>query len=180
MEKRIRNFKYTKGFTLVELIVVIGIISVMAIAMLAILDPISQFYKANDTKRKADLSQIQKALESYYQDKGRYPRTNGSPNYCMQDTTTSTTYCGGSTWIPYMNIVPRDPNTSRRYVYYTSSDGQSYYLYANLERGAKDPQVCNGGGACTSLSGNGISAAACTGSATLPCNYGVSSPDVTP
>lgn len=159
------------GFTLIELIVVIGIISVMAIAVLATLDPISQFYKANDARRKADLSQIQKALESYYQDSGRYPATTGNPNYQMQSIPWD------SNWSPYMNLVPKDPKSTHKYVYYAPSDGQSYYIYANLERGMKDPQVCNtGGSACASLSTLGILSTACGAT----CNYGVSSPNVSP
>ena len=78
-----------------------------------------------------------------------------------------------------MNLVPKDPNSSHRYVYYAPSDGQSYYIYANLERGSRDPQTCGGNGsACSSLSTNNIPSSAC-GSGVL-CNYGVSSPNVTP
>lgn len=167
-----------KGFTLVELILVIGIIAVLFSVAVVLLDPLGQIKKTNDTRRKSDLSQIQKALESYYQDNNRYPRTTGTPYYCMQHIVSPfSTYCGGSVWTPYMNIVPRDPNTSRRYVYYTPSDGQSYYIYANLERGTKDPQICNSdGSACDSLTTLGISATACGAT----CNYGVSSPNVSP
>ncbi len=160
-----------KGFTLVELVLVIGIISILFSVALAMLDPLGQIQKANDVRRKSDLSQIQKALESYYQDKGKYPATTGSPNYQMQSIS------WGTSWAPYMNLVPRDPNTLRRYVYYAPSDGQSYYLYANLERGTKDPQICNSDGtACGSLTTLGILTTACGAT----CNYGVSSPNVSP
>ncbi len=167
------------GFTLVELVLVIGIIAVLFSVALAMFDPLGQIQKANDARRKSDLSQTQKALESYYQDKGRYPRTSGSIYYCLQEFASPfTTYCGDSNWSPYMNIVPKDPNSTHRYVYYAPSDGQSYYIYANLERGTKDPQICNtDGSACDSLTVNGISATAC-GGVTVTCNYGVSSPNV--
>ena len=37
-----------------------------------------QFKKADDTKRKSDLAQIQRALEAYYQDFGMYPDDNNA------------------------------------------------------------------------------------------------------
>jgi len=174
---QISNFKLNKGFTLVELITVIGILGILAAAAITVLNPLEQFKKANDSQRKSDLSQIQKALEIYYQDNNRYPRTTGSLYYCLQHYVSPFPYyCGDSSWSPYMNVVPKDPKPNYRYVYWASSDGQTYYIYASLERGSKDPQACNGGGACTSLSLNGISQTACGGT----CNYGVSTPNVTP
>lgn len=167
-----------KGFTLVELILVVGIIAILFTVAFMVLNPLGQFQKANDSKRKSDLAQIQRALESYYQDNERYPRTTGAPSYCLQHIVSPWSYyCGNSNWSPYMNLVPKDPKSSNRYVYYVSSDGQSYYIYANLERGMKDPQVCNADGSgCDSLTTNSISATACGGT----CNYGVSSPNVSP
>ena len=167
-----------KGFTLIELIVVIGIISILAVGALAALNPFAQFQKANDVRRKSDFSQIQKALETYYQDQGHYPPNatqctyeilgnNGGGNDCIE---------WGQSWQPYMNVIPSDPTTGNKYVYYVTSDGQSYYLYANLNRGAQDPQACNSGNACNSLSSNGIPANSCGGK----CNFGVSSPNVSP
>lgn len=166
--------KNIKGFTLIELLLVVGILGILSAAILAILDPISQFQKGNDSKRKSDLSQIQKAIEIYYQDKGRYPRSTGSIYYCLQDFFSPFTYyCGGSSWSPYMNVVPKDPNSSKRYIYNASSDGQTYWIYASLERGGKDPQACNSGGTdCPNVP----AANACGGA----CNYGVASTNTQP
>ena len=166
-----------RGFTLVELIVVVGILSVMAAGAVLVLNPIGQFQKANDAKRKADLTQIQKAVETYYQDNGKYPISSiSNPLYRITTPTQSgvVTVDWGSSWQPYMNVLPKDSGTSRNYVYY--STGQSYYLYASLERGASDPQVCNGGSACSSLATYAIPSTACGGI----CNYGVTSPNVSP
>jgi type II secretion system protein G len=159
--------KSLKGFTLIEMMVAVGILGVMAAAMLAVLNPFSQFQKANDTKRKTDLSQISKALESYYQDNQKYP---ASSNFKISDPKqTPNERSWGSSWRPYMNVIPKDPSGSKNYVYSVSADGQTYYLYASLDKGITADQ-CHGASPCGS-------ATAC-GSGT--CNYGIASPDVTP
>jgi general secretion pathway protein G len=167
-----------KGFTLLELIIVAAIIALIATATLAVLNPFGQFQKARDTRVKSDLSQVQKALESYYQDNNRYPAVATSCTYRILGNNGDGNDCieWGRPWQPYMNVVPQDPTTANRYVYFVSSNGQSYYIYANLSKGATDPASCNSGAACTSLGGNGISSTACGGT----CNFGVTSPNVSP
>jgi len=177
MTRKIRNLN--KGFTLVELIVVIGILSILAVVGLVAINPLVQFQKANDSRRKSDLSQLQKALETYYQDNGSYPLSSiTAPLYkiTVPGQTTPTTVDWGKAWQPYMNLVPKDPVASKHYVYY--STGQSYFLYASLDRGSKDPQSCQNmaSNECNSIQTNNIGANSCGG----PCNFGVSTPNVSP
>lgn len=163
------------GFTLVELIVTIGIISLVSFGAMVILNPTDQFKKANDSKRKADLSQIQKALESYYEDRGAYPDSSVDYKISVPDGAGETTIEWGSSWQPYMNILPKSP-AGTNYVYY--SNGQSYYLYASLDR-ETDSQACNGGAACTGV-GSGPGEPDLQTACARTCNYGVSSPNVGP
>jgi prepilin-type N-terminal cleavage/methylation domain-containing protein len=164
-----------KGFTLIELIVVIGILGTLAVGAMVALNPLAQFQKANDARRKSDLAQIQRALESYYQDHNNYPGGNESNGYKIQDWDTarqnfkdgSSPVDWGSAWQPYMNVLPKNPNSSSHYAYY-SPDGQSYYLYASLDRVSSSDQ-CQGAAPCGTT--------ACVSG---KCNFGVSSPDVTP
>lgn len=165
-----------KGFTLIELLVVIGILGILAAAMLAIINPLAQLQKSNDAHRKTDLESMQRALELYYQDNGSYPTSSGSYTLYINNVA----ILWGSSWKPYINTLPKDPVASNTYVYYSpaASGGQTYYLYANLQRSSSDAQACNSGNACkTILGGGGFPGAnACGG----VCNYGVSSPNVSP
>lgn len=166
-----------KGFTLIELVIVIGILAILSIFVLAVVNPIEQFAKARDAQRKSNLGQIQKALEQYYQDNGKYPANNGSYQI-VNVNGQAVTWGGAAGWSPYMNLVPSDPISTRTYVYYSYSNQQTYILYASLERGTKDPQACNKGNACTSLTG--VNGAPSANSCGLTCNYGISSPNTTP
>ncbi|MCL5433259.1 MAG: prepilin-type N-terminal cleavage/methylation domain-containing protein [Patescibacteria group bacterium] len=165
---------YRKGFTMIELITVIAVIAILSAMVMRIIDPFEQFKKANDGRRKSDLSQIQRALEQYYQDNGRYPSSTTDPGseYKIMGVDGSTINWG-TLWSPYMNMLPSDPNKSKTYVYYSSEDGQSYYLYASLDRGGKDPQSCHPG---QEVKCDNAPDDVCGGI----CSYGVTSPNVNP
>jgi general secretion pathway protein G len=156
-----------RGFTLIELLIVIGLLAVLAGAILAIFNPFGQIQKSQDAKRKNDLAQVQRALELYYQDNGRYPVSTASYQI--------TGAAWGASWGSYMAKLPADPTASKRYVYYSpvASSGQSYFLYANLDRGTTDPQACSGGTDCPNVP----AAKQCGG---VFCNFGLSSSNVTP
>lgn len=160
------------GFTLIELITAIGVLAVLASAVLAVVNPLDQFNKSLDSRRKGDLAQVQRALEVYYQDNHRYPAVYQSK--ISTDGTSGGVINWGADWRPYMDVLPADPKGTRSYGYWTDSTGQSYALYASLDRGGKDPQACNGGAVCSNASANNVS---CGGAI---CNYGVSSPNIAP
>lgn len=63
--------KKQRAFTLVELLVVIAIIGILATLSLVSFNVIRS--KSRDAKRIADISQMQKALEIFFSDQGRYP-----------------------------------------------------------------------------------------------------------
>ncbi|MFH1187172.1 MAG: type II secretion system protein GspG [Candidatus Levyibacteriota bacterium] len=159
------------GFTLVELVTSIAILAILATISIAVLDPITQFHKANDARIKSDLSQIEKSLEQYYEDNSKYP--DATANYKIDSLGTEIDW--GTAWQPYMNILPKDPRSPNQVYVYYSPDGQSYYIYANLNR-AEDKSLCNLGLACESLSQFGIAGNSCG----TVCNFGVSSQNVSP
>ena len=162
-----KNLKLNRGFTLIELVIVAGILTIIASFVLTTINPMAQFQKTNDGRRKSDLAQIQRALEAYYQDNGKYPDSDASSN--------PANVTPGGSWSPYMNEFPSDPSSSKKYVYRAPTGGQSYRIYASLERN-NDSQGCYLP-SCNIF----ISNLNCSSNSTqIECNYGVSSPDVNP
>jgi general secretion pathway protein G len=166
-----------KGFTLVELLIVIGMLAILITAAVITINPLGQFSKSRDGQRKADLSELQRALELYYQDFGRYPDNSAD----FKISVNATPKVWGGSWSPYMAKLPIDPQSTKSYIYFSpsSSAGQTYYIYANLERAAQDKQSCNSGNVCTSISSGGAGVPSSNACGAV-CNYGVSSPNVTP
>lgn len=134
-----------KGFTLVELLIVVAIIGILSTLLTANFIGVRQ--RARDGQRKADLRQVQSALELYRADHQAYP---GSIANCLTGTSLMSPDCATST---YMKKVPTDPNGSGYYnsgSYYYTSNGTTYTLGACLEN-ANDTQGTStipGGSGC--------------------------------
>ncbi len=133
-----------KGFTIIELIVVIAIIGVLA-GIVAV-NVNNYLKKSRDARRKTDISQLMAALELYYIERGEYPISGGasSPNSLWSnsgDTSWNTLQTALNGYI----TLPKDPinNTTGwaggeqyNYDYYSRNYGcqqQWYMLVYKLE-----------------------------------------------
>ena len=126
-----RCFKAPKfsssGLTLVELLIVIGIIGILAGGLVTLLNPSQQINKANDGRRRGDLVKIQAALELYRGDLGSYPLSLPACNAPLTS--------GGAAPKTYLERTPCDPTRTGWYNgsrYYYTSNGSTYTLIACL------------------------------------------------
>ncbi|MBI2029451.1 prepilin-type N-terminal cleavage/methylation domain-containing protein [Candidatus Gottesmanbacteria bacterium] len=164
------NHKF--GFTLIELIVVMAIIAILAAAGLSSFTSTQK--KGRDGRRKADLTQVSRSLEFYYNDHGQYPiSNNGLIAACGGTCDGDCSWGGGPMCSPtnaatvYLQTLAKDPVTNYQY-FYSSSDGSYYRLYARLEN-TNDSQIITP--AITTD---------CDTIGSVECNYGISSSNSTP
>ena len=159
------------GFTLIELLVVISIIGILSTMFYG--NFVSGRQKARDSQRKSDLKQMSTMLEVYYNDYGKYPlEINGKMTPSWSSSTPSnwgSAFASG--YVTYMNTLPQDPTSDRFYLYESDATGTYYRLYTSLENTSD-----------TSLAGFATVAQrkkGCGASASMLCNYNVTSPNVT-
>ncbi len=87
MKTKMKNSS-NAGFTLIELVVVIGILAVLFAIVLIAINPGKQFKAANDTKRRSDVNAILNAVYSYAADKqGALPSGIGTSDTPIADVT---------------------------------------------------------------------------------------------
>ncbi len=133
---RTRKFKSSlSGFTLVELLVVIGIITLLMVAIFPNFTGARQ--RARDSQRKTDLKNIQTALDLYKLDQKPpvYPLPTLIVSLCGK-CWSSDANCGVSGGNIYIKKLPCDPGgtTPTPYVYVqNASDNLRYTLTACLE-----------------------------------------------
>jgi prepilin-type N-terminal cleavage/methylation domain len=143
-----------KSFTLLELMIAIVILGVLSALISG--NFITSLKKGRDARRKADLEQIQRALEMYYEDKRAYPT-----GLTFGQKLCETPSCP-STEKVYMQKVPNDPVSSYSYQY--QSDGTYYRLFSCIENNLdQGPGVKQTGYTDTNCGSCGV------------CKYGISS-----
>ena len=124
-----------RGFTLIEILIVIAIIGVLASVVLVGLGPSQR--QGRDARRLSDLRQVQNALELYFTRCGFFPDPNGaraSPQCAASGAGTWTELVGTLTTGGIgVAQIPNDPVSGRTYQYEARPDLTSYILRADLE-----------------------------------------------
>lgn len=98
-----------RGFTLIELMIVMGIISILAV--LAIPNYVSAMKHAREAALKEDLHILRGAIDSYTMDKQKAPQS-------MDDLVES----------GYLKAVPEDPTTHSKETWVTNTSDAMYSL----------------------------------------------------
>lgn len=146
--------KYNKGFTLIEVLIVISIIGLLSAATLIGLGTFRG--QGRDARRLTDLRQIQNGLELIYSKTGAYPAD-------ISDATFVAAKIGVSS-------VPKDPGTGSSYTYSNAACTEaSYILVATL-----DSDLTNNIYKDSAKSNCGQTCASCSAAGNNPCSDNVS------
>lgn len=150
-------FSRSHGFTLMEIVIVIGITGILASAGYA--SYVATQKNSRDGKRKADLETIRQALEMYKSENGSYPgetwcdssigadASNDCTCFASGTCTVQLDWSTSSTFVSsiqpsYLMDIPKDPiNNATNYYYYEPVCNQ----VANVCGQSFD---CTGSGAC--------------------------------
>lgn len=65
--------KFSLGFTLVELLIVVALLGVLAAAVLAAINPLEQANRARDTRFRSDASQLLASIDRYFVTQDEFP-----------------------------------------------------------------------------------------------------------
>lgn len=129
-----------KGFTLIEILIVVAIIAILATVVLVGLGPTQQ--AGRDARRLSDLREVQQGLQLYFSKCGYYPGVAVLGDCLATGFTSKTLWADMKTALTGSNIgvssVPNDPLNTGGAVptYYYASQGASgsdYVIAAKLE-----------------------------------------------
>ena len=151
--KKDRRANRSKAFTLIELLLVIGIIATLAVVVFVALDPAKRFSDARNARRQADVETILSAVHQYIIDnKGGLPAGLSQDETMIGNSSTgcSNNYSGGcqansdgcldlsNSLSSYLKSIPYDSQTG--------SDGTTEYTIVADENGIVTVRACSAEG----------------------------------
>lgn len=130
----------TKGFTVIEIMVVISILLVLTTSVIMVINPERERKKARDSVRLTDMQVLSRAIEEYILDKGNPPdvtdvtRTSNSlPAGNSGSFETSTNGWIDANLSDYMVKLPSDPINTGTSVYTYRRSDNTYEINCVLE-----------------------------------------------
>lgn len=134
-----------RGFTIVEIMIVVVIIAVLASVTLVVYNNVQN--QSADTKRQNDIILLRNALKKYHDENGEYPKPDGCTEQpslveCWKNQLQTTLIASGyldkpvqpDRPITFMSGKNFAPNNTAYYLYYVP-DPNIYALYVPLSSG---------------------------------------------
>ncbi len=129
--KKSRSHK--KGFTLIEILVVIGIIAVLAGVVLVAVNPARQFKLARDSQRTSNVTALLSAIgQNIAEHKGIFTCNGSALTFALASTTIKHDGTGGGVDVApcvvpnYISSLPYDPASTTAFYTSTSTYNTGY------------------------------------------------------
>ncbi len=118
-----------KGFTLIEMLIVVAIIAIIASVVIGFVTDAGS--RSRDAKRKQTLDQLVKATNIYFSQNGDLPETTGTCHTVSAGTFATLV----SDLAPYISKINGDParaGSTGDYIYQNISDNAGTYKYCAI------------------------------------------------
>lgn len=125
------SYKKPRGFTIVELLIVIVVIAVLAAIAVVAYNGIQA--RANDARRASDLRQVVKLIEAYNAENGSYPSTGGLSVAYADNNCTNANPNKRADWVPGLGVtLPQSfgPRQAGYGCYIYASNGTQFVVSA--------------------------------------------------
>lgn len=147
-----------RGFTLVELLVVIAIVAILAAVVVLIINPLELTRRGRDAARLSDLSNLQNAINVAVQeatDSGEAILCAGTNYPCSEDSVNGSRASDGTGWVMVdlggnqsvsVPTLPVDPTNNNTYHYTYCADDDAWEIDSVLESDQQRPKMAADGG----------------------------------
>jgi prepilin-type N-terminal cleavage/methylation domain-containing protein len=164
---KLSRFPRRRGFTLIEILVVIGMLAILSTVVLIAVNPLRQFAQARNTERENDVAAVLNAVSERIADNGGTFAVPGDTSGCSGTIPSTSTDVGDGTSqfdlrpcvvSTYISELPKDPASGVNTCTSTNCDGtgESYDLnyFIQQDPATRRITICAPNAAETALPGS--------------------------
>jgi prepilin-type N-terminal cleavage/methylation domain-containing protein len=137
----------TRGFTLIEILIVIGMLALLAGVVLVAVNPLRQFAEARNTQRQSNVAEILSAVgQRTAENRGVFANASSTCSASLPSTVAAIKKSGGydlrTCIVPdFISEIPVDPTTGKNTCASTDCSGGDYDTGYTIQQEASTTRV---------------------------------------